>query len=255
MANLSPAIMIIILIVCVVIALVIGYIIGNRMGGHGKQAAAQEKQKHDELKADVREHFQQSSAIMSRMVEDYRAMYQHMSEGAEKLGELNTEKMVAPPPSPEAITRSNSKGDSGPAVPPPSTVDGSGADAAQSGVAQAGEPATSSASETGTPDRQPAATGDTTKPAPGEPEKTDAGADRHAAAANAGAGDSKTTATADAGTHKPTVDAPETQATGGQPSEAGAQSGSQAATGRNRPAPKGGRSGAKHVPIGSGKKK
>ncbi|AWN15729.1 YhcB family protein [Salinisphaera sp. LB1] len=105
MANLSPVVMIIILAVCVVIALVIGYFIGSRAGNDYNEVADKEKQKHDDLKADVREHFQQTSAIMSRMVDDYRDMYRHMSEGAQKLADLSDEKMVAPPPSPEQITQ------------------------------------------------------------------------------------------------------------------------------------------------------
>ena len=72
MADLSPVALIIILAVCVVIALVIGYLIGSRSGSDHNEAAEREKQKHDELQANVREHFQQTSAIMSRMVDDYR---------------------------------------------------------------------------------------------------------------------------------------------------------------------------------------
>lgn len=106
MANLSPVALIVILAACVVVSLVIGYLIGSRAGGRGASGAVdREKQKLEDFKTEVREHFQQTAAIMSRMVDDYRHMYEHMSQGAEKLADLSQEKMVTPPPAPDAITR------------------------------------------------------------------------------------------------------------------------------------------------------
>src|SRR5699024_6241977 len=59
---------------------------------------------HDEYREEVRDHFEQTSQIMSRMVDDYREMYRHMSEGAGKLANIHPEKVITPPPAPEAIT-------------------------------------------------------------------------------------------------------------------------------------------------------
>ncbi|WP_353221119.1 DUF1043 family protein [Salinisphaera sp. S4-8] len=105
MANLSPIALILIVVVCAVVALVVGYFLGSRFGGKKSVAMREATEKHDSYKNDVREHFEQTSAIMSRMVDDYRDMYQHMAEGAEKLAEMHPEKLVTPPPAPEAITR------------------------------------------------------------------------------------------------------------------------------------------------------
>ncbi|MBO9470707.1 DUF1043 family protein [Endozoicomonas sp. G2_2] len=105
MANLSPVALILIVVVCAVVALLIGYFLGSRFGGKKSVAMKEATEKHDSYKNDVREHFEQTSAIMSRMVDDYRDMYQHMAEGAEKLAEMHPEKLVTPPPAPEAITR------------------------------------------------------------------------------------------------------------------------------------------------------
>lgn len=105
MANLSPAILILILIVGVIVALLIGYFLGSRFGGKKSVAVREATEKHNSYKNDVREHFERTSAIMSRMVDDYRDMYKHMAEGADKLAEMHPEKLVTPPPAPEAITR------------------------------------------------------------------------------------------------------------------------------------------------------
>lgn len=105
MANMSPAALFLILVVCVIVALLIGYLVGSRFGGKKSVAMKEAVEKHDGYKNDVREHFEQTSAIMSRMVDDYRDMYQQLSEGAEKLADMHPEKRVTPPPSPEAITR------------------------------------------------------------------------------------------------------------------------------------------------------
>lgn len=105
MANLSPAVLILILVVCAIVALLIGYVVGSRFGGKKSVAMKEATQEHDGYRSDVREHFEQSSAIMARMVDDYRDMYQHLAEGADKLAGLHSEKQVTPPPAPEAITR------------------------------------------------------------------------------------------------------------------------------------------------------
>lgn len=105
MANLSPAILILIAVACAFVALLIGYFLGSRFGGKKSVAVKEATEKHDSYKNDVREHFEQTSAIMSRMVDDYRDMYRHMAQGADKLAEMHPEKLVTPPPAPESITR------------------------------------------------------------------------------------------------------------------------------------------------------
>src|SRR5699024_8999073 len=83
---------------------IFGYLIGHFLGG-GKEKAVKEAAKaHDEYREEVRDHFEQTSQIMSRMVDDYREMYRHMSEGAGKLANIHPEKVITPPPAPEAIT-------------------------------------------------------------------------------------------------------------------------------------------------------
>ena len=104
MANLTPAAWILIVFGCVIVALLIGYFIGSRFGGKKSVAMREVQEKHDGYRNDVREHFEQTSAIMSRMVEDYRDMYKHMAEGADKLADMHPERLVTPPPAPEAIT-------------------------------------------------------------------------------------------------------------------------------------------------------
>src|SRR5699024_449922 len=103
MANLTPASMIIILVICIIVALVIGFFIGRRAGGGSATAIKEERRKHDEYKNEVREHFKETSAIMTRMVEDYRAIYLHVSEGAEKLADLGSEKTITAPPPPKQL--------------------------------------------------------------------------------------------------------------------------------------------------------
>tara|TARA_B100000929_G_C15300847_1_gene350311 strand:+ start:62 stop:514 length:453 start_codon:yes stop_codon:yes gene_type:complete len=95
----TPVIWIIIAAVSAVIALLAGYFIGNKAGGGGADRSdeiAKHKQAHDDFRGDVREHFQQTAAIMSRMAEDYRDMHQHMSQGAERLADMDREKLAAP---------------------------------------------------------------------------------------------------------------------------------------------------------------
>jgi len=104
MANLSPAVLILILVIAAVVALLIGYVLGSRFGGKKSVAMKEATEHHDTYKSDVREHFEQTSAIMSRMVDDYRDMYEHLSDGAERLADMHPEKQITPPPSPEAIT-------------------------------------------------------------------------------------------------------------------------------------------------------
>ena len=94
----TPVIWIIIAAVSAVIALLAGYFIGNKAGGGVDRSdeIAKQKQENNDFRGDVREHFQQTAAIMSRMAEDYRDMHQHMSQGAERLADMDREKLAAP---------------------------------------------------------------------------------------------------------------------------------------------------------------
>lgn len=90
--------------ICVIVGLLLGYVIGH-VQHRGKGKAADEAVKtHEDYREEVHEHFQQTSQIMSRMVDDYREMYQHLSAGAGKLANIHPERVVTPPPAPEAIT-------------------------------------------------------------------------------------------------------------------------------------------------------
>ena len=64
MANLSPIALILIVVVCAVVALIVGYFLGSRFGGKKSVAMKEATEKHDSYKNDVREHFEQTSAII-----------------------------------------------------------------------------------------------------------------------------------------------------------------------------------------------
>lgn len=89
---------------CVVIGLGLGFLIGHFLGGDKEEAAQKEAEAHEAYRDEVHEHFEQTSQIMSRMVEDYRELYKHMSDGAGNLANIHPEKVITPPPKPEAIT-------------------------------------------------------------------------------------------------------------------------------------------------------
>lgn len=87
------------------IGVLVGYWLGTRMGGHNTEPMRELNREHNAYKEDVREHFEQVSATMTRMVEDYREMYHHVAKGAEKLADMHHETVIEPPPKPEAITQ------------------------------------------------------------------------------------------------------------------------------------------------------
>jgi|GEM_PF-868904 len=87
------------------IGVLVGYWLGTRMGGHNTEPMRKLNDEHKVYKEDVREHFEQVSATMTRMVEDYREMYHHVAKGAEKLADMHHETVIEPPPKPEAITQ------------------------------------------------------------------------------------------------------------------------------------------------------
>lgn len=96
-----------IVIACLLGGVLIGYLIGRFVGKNDSarhsKATAQAIQAHDDYRQEVRTHFEHSAHIMSRMVDDYREMYQHLSSGAEQLTDSQPMRVVAPP-APEAIT-------------------------------------------------------------------------------------------------------------------------------------------------------
>lgn len=87
------------------IGVLVGYWLGTRMGGHNTEPMRELNREHKVYKEEVREHFEQVSATMTRMVEDYREMYQHVAKGAEKLADMHHETVIEPPPKPETITQ------------------------------------------------------------------------------------------------------------------------------------------------------
>lgn len=96
--------------ICLIVGLLIGYLVGRFAGsGKSKAKAATEQavKTHENYRDEVHEHFEQTSQIMSRMVDDYREMYKHVSDGAGKLANIYPEHVVTPPPAPEAITDKN----------------------------------------------------------------------------------------------------------------------------------------------------
>src|SRR5699024_115825 len=118
---------------CLLIGLLIGWAMGRRQGINQSEADHRSAtEEHENYREDVRTHFEETSAIMSRMVEDYRQMYQHVSKGAGKLADIHPERVITPPPAPEAITADGDSDDDAPtevkadAEPAVSTVTGTG---------------------------------------------------------------------------------------------------------------------------------
>ncbi|WP_189443543.1 ZapG family protein [Salinicola rhizosphaerae] len=95
------------------VCLLIGYWLGTKLGGHNTEPMRELHREHKAYKDEVRDHFQQVSATMTRMVDDYREMYQHVAKGAEKLADMHHETVIEPPPKPEAITQDLSTADEG----------------------------------------------------------------------------------------------------------------------------------------------
>ncbi|MDH4571454.1 ZapG family protein [Salinicola acroporae] len=93
------------------VGVLVGYWLGTKMGGHNTEPMRELNREHTAYKEDVREHFEQVSATMTRMVEDYREMYHHVAKGAEKLADMHHETVIEPPPKPEAITQDRPAGD------------------------------------------------------------------------------------------------------------------------------------------------
>src|SRR5699024_8873930 len=89
------------------------------------KAADEAVKAHEDYREEVHKHFQQTSQIMSRMVDDYREMYQHLSAGAGKLANIHPERVITPPPAPEAITAQDPDDDAQPtaADPTPATAE------------------------------------------------------------------------------------------------------------------------------------
>ncbi|WP_342595872.1 DUF1043 family protein [Salinicola lusitanus] len=92
------------------VGVLVGYWLGTKMGGHNTEPMRELNREHTAYKEDVREHFEQVSATMTRMVEDYREMYHHVAKGAEKLADMHHETVIEPPPKPEAITQDRPAG-------------------------------------------------------------------------------------------------------------------------------------------------
>ena len=82
------------------IGVLVGYWLGTRMGGHNTEPMRELNREHNAYKEDVREHFEQVSATMTRMVEDYREMYHHVAKGAEKPASYQRPRSTPPPKMP-----------------------------------------------------------------------------------------------------------------------------------------------------------
>ena len=173
MANLSPVALILIVVVCAVVALLIGYFLGSRFGGKKSVAMKEASEKHDSYKNDVREHFEQTSAIMSRMVDDYRDMYQHMADGAEKLAEMHPEKLVTPPPAPEAITRDTAVEGA------PAESEASEEPAAAESTDKTADPATEASADASAPNRDAVMNSDSSNDRPWNTESKEKGGKRY----------------------------------------------------------------------------
>lgn len=59
---------------------------------------------HQAYRGEVRNHFDHTSQLMSKMVDNYRQMYQHLATGAQQLADMHEIKQGVAAPPPEAIT-------------------------------------------------------------------------------------------------------------------------------------------------------
>src|SRR5699024_185947 len=98
----------------IIVGLLLGYFVGHAQHKEKGKAADEAVKAHADYREEVHEHFQQTSEIMSRMVDDYREMYQHLSAGAGKLANIHPERVITPPPAPEAITAQDTEADAQP---------------------------------------------------------------------------------------------------------------------------------------------
>ncbi|KFF50169.1 hypothetical protein GY26_03655, partial [Gammaproteobacteria bacterium MFB021] len=94
------------------VGVLVGYWLGAKLGGHNTEPMRELHREQKAYKDEVREHFEQVSATMTRMVDDYRDLYHHVAKGAEKLADMHHETVIEPPPKPEAITRQRAASDS-----------------------------------------------------------------------------------------------------------------------------------------------
>lgn len=139
------------------IGVLVGYWLGTRMGGHNTEPMRELNREHNAYKEDVREHFEQVSATMTRMVEDYREMYHHVAKGAEKLADMHHETVIEPPPKPEAITQDLRTDDEKSDASASSTA--SGAEPSATAPTASGAAAKSSASPSASPTAGKASSG------------------------------------------------------------------------------------------------
>ncbi|WP_168201491.1 ZapG family protein [Kushneria phosphatilytica] len=93
-----------IVVVGCIIGLLLGYWLGSLTGRQNARDVQSSRKEQDAYRAEVREHFQEISTIMTRMAGDYREMYQHVAHHAEQLADVHPEHLIDLPPAPETIT-------------------------------------------------------------------------------------------------------------------------------------------------------
>ncbi|OHV08739.1 ZapG family protein [Kushneria phosphatilytica] len=78
-----------IVVVGCIIGLLLGYWLGSLTGRQNARDVQSSRKEQDAYRAEVREHFQEISTIMTRMAGDYREMYQHVAHHAEQLADVH----------------------------------------------------------------------------------------------------------------------------------------------------------------------
>ncbi|MBI1194272.1 MAG: DUF1043 family protein [Gammaproteobacteria bacterium] len=69
----------------ILIGLVVGWMIKSGSGGKSEQALQQSKDEMEQYRKEVTAHFEKTAKLVGAMTEQYRAVYDHLSDGAQKL--------------------------------------------------------------------------------------------------------------------------------------------------------------------------
>lgn len=68
------------------IGLGLGFLLGRRLGGPAGSALRERAAAHDALQREVDTHMRQTASLMDQLAHDYRAVYDHLADSAQRLG-------------------------------------------------------------------------------------------------------------------------------------------------------------------------
>jgi uncharacterized membrane-anchored protein YhcB (DUF1043 family) len=94
----------IIVIAAIVVAGVVGFLLGRkqspaeaeikRLTEHHQQQLLQKQAEMDAFREEMHEHYDKTASLFVSMAGSYRELYDHLSEGYEKLGDLGVQKKL-----------------------------------------------------------------------------------------------------------------------------------------------------------------